>query len=500
MSTRAPAVLAALWLASCTVGPDFVRPKADTPAQWSATALKPGSPQPASLANTSAIGDPAWWAQFGDAELDSLIARATAANLDLRQAALRIAEARAARAAAEADRWPALGANAGYSRNRFSEKTAQGALFSSLGSRPGSGPSFPNPYDQFQFGFDASWEPDLFGRVRRSVEAAEADATSAVEERRDLLVSLQGEVAHAYLDLCGAQLKRVIAQDNLRTQREVLTLARQARRAGLASELDVTAAAAQVAASESQLPLLTREAAVDINRLSALLAREPDALRTELETVHPLPPIPPAVPVGLPAELARRRPDIRAAEARLHAATARVGVAVASLYPRVMLSASFGTQAQHFPDLTDWAARFFTLGPSIELPIFQGGRLRATVRLEDVRAKEAAVAYAQTVLGALHEVENALVAYNSEQNRRAALESAAAQNRRALDLARQRYAAGVTSFLNVLDAERTLQQTELTLADSTIAVATDLVALYKALGGGWQVETDQAPSDRNRVR
>jgi NodT family efflux transporter outer membrane factor (OMF) lipoprotein len=464
-------------LAACTVGPDFVPLKADVPKAWTTNASD-SQPQ----------ND--WWNSFHDPVLSSLIARAAEANLDLKQAALRIAEARAEGEIAAGDQWPSVGANASYASTRFSDKTAQGSLFSNIGGipiAPGvSIPSFPNPYDQFQVGFDASWEPDLFGGVRRSIEAAGADTEAAVEDRSEALVSLEGEVARSYVDLRAAQLKLQITRRDLDTERDVLQLARDRRTAGLATDLDVSEATAQVTTTEAQLPLLEREITVDINQLGQLLAREPGALRGELEAAEPVPPVPQAIAVGLPGDLLRRRPDIRAAEARLHAATARVGVATAALFPRLTFDASFGTQAERFPDLADWASRFFNVGPSLDIPIFEGGKLRATVRLQDIREQEAAVAYADTVLGAVHEVENALVACQTEQTRRTSLEATVQQNQETLTLARQRYSGGVTTFLDVLNAERTLQQSELSAADSTAAASTDLVALYKALGGGWQ--------------
>ncbi len=292
-------------------------------------------------------------------------------------------------------------------------------------------------------------------------------------------------MARTYIDLRGAQLELSVTNENLATQREVLVLAHQRERAGLTTYIDVSNADAQVRSTRSQLPLLERQIDVDINQLSQLLGREPGALRAELiAATHSR--CAPDIAIGLPADLARRRPDIRASEARLHAATAQIGVATANLFPRVTLDASFGTQAEHPLDLTRWASRFFSFGPTIEIPIFEGGKLKAMVQLSDVHEKEAAVDYAKTVLSALHEVENALVAYNTEGARRLDLEATAARNAETLALARQRYRSGLTTFLDVLDAERSLQQTELALAGNTAATSTDLVALYKALGGGWQ--------------
>jgi len=233
------------------------------------------------------------------------------------------------------------------------------------------------------------------------------------------------------------------------------------------------------------LPPLDRQIAQDINQLSKLLAREPGALRAELDAAQPVPTVPPRIPIGLPADLARRRPDIREAEAKLHAATARIGVAVADLYPKLTLSAQGGVQAESLATLTNWASRFVTAGPTIELPIFDAGRRRATVRLQDVRTQEAALDYRRTVLLALHDVDDALAAYGADQSRLAALSDTVARDRDAVELGRQRYASGVASFIDVLDAERALEQNQLLLADATAAVTTDLVTVYRALGGGW---------------
>ncbi len=455
-----------LILCGCTVGPDFTPPHPETPASFIAGTA------PAALAQTiridaSPADEGAWWARFGDPELSALIGNATGGNFDLREAALRIAEAREQAAIAAAANYPTLGANASYARQGFSETTAQGALFGKIGTLksalPGSGvslPNFPNPYDQFQVGFDASWEPDLFGRVRRSVEAADADMQALVEDSRGVMVSLESEIAHDYIGLRGTQLKLTIARENLAEARDILLLAQQRRQAGLTNEIDVHNAAAQATATEALIPQLEREIELDMNQLSLLVGREPGALRGELAAEKPIPPVPPGIAIGLPADLVRRRPDIRAAEARLHSATAHIGVATADLFPRLTLNAGVGTQSEMFPGLADWASRFFNVGPTLQLPIFEGGRLKATVRLNDVRDQEAAVAYAKTVLSAVYEVENMVVALQNEEQRHASLESTVGENRIALDIARERYAGGVTTFLNVLDAERTLEQNE----------------------------------------
>jgi len=489
MPFPAPAFLVSLLampLIGCAVGPNFKLPSPDVPAVWSASASPAAQDQLSQVTSAPADTAAVWWVGFNDPELTSLIARAAAQNLDAREAVLRIAEARAQRDVAAAAAWPSLTANASAQVTRLSDSTPTGALFSKVGQFPAAlGISIPNPYDQYQLGFDASWEVDLFGRVRRSVEAAKADTQASVEDSRAVLISMLGDVGRAYVDLRGAQAERGIIEETIATQRDLRDLASQRRRAGLSGDIDVVRAAAEASSAEAQLPLLDRQITQDINQLSKLVAREPGALRAELDVAGPVPPVPPRVPIGLPADLARRRPDIREAEARLHAATARIGVAVADLYPKLTLSAQGGLQAESLATLTNWASRFVTAGPAIELPIFDAGRRRATIRLQDVRAQEAALDYRRTVLSALHEVDDALAAYGADQSRAAALGETVTRDRDALDLGRQRYASGVASFIDVLDAERTLEQNQLSLADATAAVTTDLVSLYKALGGGW---------------
>ena len=294
------------------------------------------------------------------------------------------------------------------------------------------------------------------------------------------------KVARDYVQLRGIQTQLDIAHENIKTEQESLTLSQDRARAGLTTQLDVANAAAQLDSTISQVPQLEQQQAQMINALSFLLGEAPRALEAELIVAKPVPPVPPRVPIGLPSELARRRPDIRQAEAQLHSATADIGVAVADFYPKVTLDGSFGLQSLSAKDLGNWAARQYGFGPTISLPIFEGGRLRATLSLRKVEQQEAALNYQQTVLQAWHDVDNALTAYAAEQKRRDSLQNAVVQNRRAVSLSRQRYTQGVSDFLDVLDAERSLLSAELQLADSTTTVSENLVQLYKALGGGWE--------------
>jgi NodT family efflux transporter outer membrane factor (OMF) lipoprotein len=326
---------------------------------------------------------------------------------------------------------------------------------------------------------------DLFGRVRRSVEAADASLQVSVEDQRSVRVAVLADVAQSYTELRGAQARLRVATENLGTIEELLDLTRQRLAAGLTTHIDVSNAGAQASATRAELPAYELQITEDINQLSKLLAREPEALRGELGTPAPVPSVSRDVSIGLPAELARRRPDIREAEANLHVATAQIGVAVADLFPRLTLSGMGGFQSETTGNLLSWASRFGSFGPTLDLPLLDRGRWK-TVRLYDVRAREAALAYQRTVLNALHEVENSAATYHADLERRTWLAATVAQNRDALALSRQRYENGVITFIDVLDVERTLQQNEISLADSTTAASADLVSLYRALGGGWQ--------------
>lgn len=489
---------AALVLAGCVVGPSFSPPNPDAPADWAA---QPSAPSGIATSKVTAAEaeDAAWWKSFKDPELASLVDRALASNLTAKQAVLRIDEARAQRRMAAAGALPQVNGTASYDTNRISERTAITSLLSELngqtrgptpGGVPTAIPGLSNPFDLYQYGLTGSWELDLFGRVRRSVEAADADTTAAIEDSRAVKVALMAEVAAAYVDLRADQARREVAEESLATAKRLLRLAQDARHADLGDDLEISNASAETAAAQALLPPLDARAAVDRDELASLLALKPGALDPELQSAKAVPPLPPEVPAGLPSDLARRRPDVRRAEAQLHAAVAMQGVAAAELYPSFTLNASVGMQASSPSALADWAARYLSAGPALELPIFDAGQRRANIRLMDARAKEAAAAYAQTVLGALQDVEDALNLYNQEQARRASLQTAVDQSRLALTIVRRRYETGSVSFRDVLQAEDRWQQAELALTDSIAASAEDLVGLYRALGGGWEAADD----------
>jgi NodT family efflux transporter outer membrane factor (OMF) lipoprotein len=476
-------------VSGCTVGPDFTAPEAGIPANWSASAQKDGVSTPAPLDTAK------WWIKFNDPELISLIERARDSNPTLKQAALRIEEARAQLGLVRAGDLPKAGLDGSYSRTGVSPNGVLSLFGGSAGAIPSSAAPFAiPPFDLYQTGFDASWEPDLFGGVRRAAESAEAQAQAVSEDRNDALVSVYAEIARDYVGLRGVQRLIAITEDNLRAQQDSYKLTHAQAQGGETSNFDVESASAEVATTEAQLPTLQNQKLQTINALSLLLGLEPGALEPELDGLKPLPLTPPTVPIGLPSDLARRRPDIRRAEAELHAATANIGVATADLYPKLSLSGSVGVQAIRFQKLGDWASRFYNFGPSLSIPVFNGSTY-ANITVQEVRQKEAALNYQTTVLAALHDVENAVSAYGSEGRRLHSLERAAEANAHALSLAQQRYKAGLSNFLDVLDSERRLYASQTEVARSNVAIATGLIAIYKALGGGWD-ETESSPATK----
>ena len=529
----------AVLLGACSVGPQFHAPQADVPTQWhdpqqaaseaSARAAAP-APAPASAPSVASVPtmdsdpDPQWWRSFADPTLDGLIDRAARDNLDLQEAVLRIVEARTQEQSAAAQGLPNVRASGSYQREQlgakgFLESDGVYNKVDQLGApnspvnkiAPGAGATLENgannvlnqltaPINLWQVGFDASWELDLFGRVRRSVEAAHAQTEEAVESRNDALVSLEAEVAQTYMQLRGAQALRQITQSLVDQQRDIVALTQNQAKVGLASQLDVKSAAAQYAQTQAQLPQYDQQIQQALNGLAYLLGEPPGSLADELSAHAAVPPVPPSVPVGMPSTLARRRPDIRRAEASLHAATADVGVAVAQFYPDISLTGEVGTRATNASGLTHWSSLFYSFGPSISLPIFEGGSLVANLHLSQAQQQQAALDYRKTVLMALRDVDNALAVYRTDQARQVSLGDSVAAEQAAFELARDSYRKGLVTFINVLDAERQLSDAQQQYAQETMQVSTDLVALYKALGGGWQPAgnatgaTDAAPA------
>jgi NodT family efflux transporter outer membrane factor (OMF) lipoprotein len=486
-----------LLLGGCTtVGPNFRAPNWSGPETW----FGGGKPRAPVSETVEAPIDPNWWTLFKDPTLTSLERRVAKENLDVRVAALRIEESRAQYDVAAAAGLPNLNANASYTRQKASNVGVFANAPNPLGASGISGSTAGglashnlNAFDAWQVGFTSSWELDLWGQIRRSVESAGATVQVSEDTRRGVLLASLAELARDYITLRGVQTDLKIARDNVQIGQGSLKLTQQRAAGGVTTNLDVANAEAQLSTTLAVIPALEQQEAELINAVSLLLGMPPNALRAELQAPGAVPPVPPVVPVGLPSELARRRPDVRAAEAQLHAATANIGVAEAAFYPSVTLSGSVGLQALEFAPMFGFNARQFALGPTVSVPLFEGGQLKATLHLSEARQKEAAITYQQTVLTALHEVDNALTAYRSEQARRQQLIDAVAENRQALDLAKARYAQGVSGFLDVLDAQRALLATQLQLSDSTTTVSNNLVTLYKALGGGWETDLPETP-------
>lgn len=461
------------------VGPNYEPPKANVPNSYQQQAGTPGT------STDAAVGT--WWATLNDSELTSLIDRAVHANLDLKIASSRVLEARASRRVTRSDLLPSVTSRDNIQRVRGG---LNGGLFNV--DRPG-GSSLLAPFETsiYQFGFDASWEIDLFGGRRRALEAATADVAAAGEVRRDTLVSLLSEVARNYSELRGFQRRLDITNRNIQLQQDSLELTRVRAEAGLGTQFDVERQSAQLESTRALVPQLEAAEMQTIHRLGVLLGEHPGALLTELTEIKPLPTVPPAVPVGLPGDLLKRRPDIREADARVAAETARVGVARADLFPKILLTGTAGRQGTEPSGLTLGAGNFYSIGPAITLPLFTGGKIRGNIEAQKQRLEQALTDYQNTVLRSLEETENALVAYGHEKDRQEKLVAAVEASRQATLLANELYTRGLSDFLSVLDAQRQQLSAEDDLAQSGTAVITNLVALYKALGGGWEAVPQQ---------
>lgn len=467
MKMRAVSAGLVLLAVGCTVGPNYRRPDLPVPLAWNGAQQNGVDTRAAELTR--------WWTAFNDPLLNSLVEAAVRSNLDLHLAEARIREARASRGVTAAGAWPTINTSGSYTRSRTSENA-----LSSLS------PSADLEHDLFKTGFDASWEIDLFGGVRRSVEAADANIEASVEDRRATLVTLLGDVAKNYIDLRGFQRRLAVARANLKSQQEILGLTKVRFQAGLASDLDVAQAEAQAATTTAQIPTLEGSLKQAAHRLGVLLGLQPGALWGELSNEAAIPSLPSEVLVGLPSELLRRRPDIRRAERQLAAATAKIGAAMADLFPKFSLTGAVGVQSISASDWFTGGSRFWSVGPTISWPIFDAGKIRANIEVRNAQQEQALTQYEKTILTALEEVENSLVNYSKEQARYRSLREAVSANRRAVQMANELYVKGLQDFLNVLDTQRSLFTAENDLAQSEATMASNLVSLYKALGGGWE--------------
>lgn len=461
-------LLLSLCLAGCAGSGPYRAPAPAAPPQWQPVAAAAGVLAPARDDARLA----AWWTHFDDPVLAALVHDALARNPDLRSAQAALAEARARRRAAGAALGPAVSAGASYAR-----------------SQSGSA----NRRDLYSAGLDASWEPDLSGRLRSGRAAADADVATSEERLRDTRVNLAAEVALAYLDLRTAERRLGLAESTLAAREESLALAEWRRQAGLVADLDVAQARTEREASRAALPPLRTAVVQSRHRLSVLLGEAPGALGDRLAATGTVPFAATAIGIGIPADTLRQRPDVRAAGQRLAAELARLDEAKAARWPSLRLSGSIGYEALTAAGLGDSGSLARSLLASLALPLFDSGRLRAAVSVQDARLEQARLAYEAAVLAALEEVENALVALANGEERRQRLADAVASAQVTHDLARLRYQAGLSDFLTVLDSQRTLLSLQDQLAGASGALGQAQVRLYLALGGGWQ-EAARVPS------
>ena len=469
-------VTCVLALSGCTVGPDYVEPETTTPDAWHTAAVEGLEEGEATLQT--------WWTVFDDDQLTELVMRSAEGNLDLLSALWKVEEARALRGAVASIGKPQVDFTGDAYRSQASDNGPLGDF------APEDGFEAEN---QFVAGFGAGWELDVFGRIRRQVEAADALTDATVEAYRDVLVSLYAETALAYVNIRASQERLRIAHANVEGQENTLQLTRDRFDSGLVSALDVSQAESNLANTLSLIPVIEREINEGLNRLAVLLGENPGALHKELDNEIPIPHEPEEVAMGLPTELLRQRPDVRQAERRLASQTAKIGVATADLYPTFSLSGFLGLEALSAGDLLSGDSVTWNVGLPIRWNIFSGGRIRSQIRAEEARTNQLLAGYEQTVLRALEESENAMVGYVKEVQRRERLKQAVNATQRSLDLVLTQYTAGLTDFQNVLDTQRTLLLREDELAVAEGYVIGNLVRLYRALGGGWDPDTARPP-------
>ena len=471
----------------CEVGPDYHPPPTTLPSHFSPatqTAVQPGT---VDLAR--------WWQEFHDPMLNKLVERAVNSNYDVQLAEARVWQARAQVDYALAGLFPTAHATGSYNRNRTSNNLSNAAV---SGGSSGSASTATNVFaggtsiNFYQAGFDAAWELDLFGGGRRAIEAQQATLQAQIEARRDTLITLISEVARDYVLLRGYQQQLEIAQQNSQAQRRVLGLQEMKLHVGLATALTVAQGQAQLASTESSIPPLQTTIELAIQSLAVMLDMPVDDLRQEVGAGSSLPVGPEAVPPGLPSELIRRRPDVRQAERQLAVATANIGVATAQLFPQFSLTGSLGLQSTTLTKLVSTSSIFGAAGPGVSWNIFDAGQIMATIRMQNAVQKQALVQYRLSVIQSLADVNNALTAFNREQAHCQLLQKAVEANRRSVELSQQLYDAGVVEFLNVLSAQQSLFESQEQLAQSQQAVSTYLIALYKALGGGWEASDEAA--------
>lgn len=457
------AILLALLFPACTaVGPSYKAPATQMPAHWVEKSDNISEQAGTDLA--------AWWVRFKDPVLNALIQQAIVSNQDLAIAETHIHEAREQRILAAAGGYPDLTATGAYTSIHEGKNSSLGKI----------------DQDLFQAGFDANWELDIFGGNRRAREAAEASVAASVENKRDVLVSLVAEVARNYVELRGGQQRLAITRENISLQKQVVDMVQRRFKVGFGSELEVVQARTQLALTRSQVPVLQELINRSMHQLSLLLGKTPETVLPELVGAGDIPASPRHIPVTLPSTLLRQRPDIRRAERQLAAATAEIGVSTAELFPRFSLSALIGLESVGLSKLVSSGSKFWSAGPTVQWSLFDAGKARAGVEISKSRRDRAQKVYEKTVLAALVEVENALGAYSREQESFEILQTAVDAARRAAEISKSQYSLGFVAFLNVLQTEQAFYRSQDQLVQSKARLALDMVALYKALGGGWR--------------
>ena len=490
----------ALALTGCAVGPEFVRPTPPAPDDWTSWRSADDS-----LRAQVGAGQPLpsqWWQTFNDPVLESLVRRALASSPDLQTAALHFAQARVQRNKTAAQRWPEIGVNASANRQRQSEFGAGTRTIDAISSdRTGLVKVLSEPFTLYQGGFDASWEPDLWGRIRRSIEAADAD----VGQQSALLdlawLALTSDVARNYFEMRTTQRQIRLAREDIAALEDRLDILDARVRGGVIDHLSLVQQRAELAVIKAQLPGLLAQESVSANQIALLLGERPGALRETL-MAHAADDGKAALPdltLGLPSEVALRRPDIRAAEARLHRATANIGVARADLYPSIRLGARFGSESYLSGEFSAWGSRTWSIGPTLNLPLFDGGRRRSIVQLRELEQQEAAVSYQQTVLKVWQEIDDALSAYTAEQQQAQQLEARVRSAGDAYQLAQARYEGGTVDFIAVLDSQRSFLQARRDLAVSEGRLNTRYVTINKAVAN-MQLDTETVEGKGGAVR
>ncbi|CAH1661167.1 RND efflux system, outer membrane lipoprotein CmeC [Chelatococcus asaccharovorans] len=457
-------------LAGCVVGPDYQKPDLTLPATW-------GAAQPAKSSRPPQLAE--WWRRLNDPLLNDLIQEAVAGNLDVATAKAKIREARASYRKAVGALLPSVNGSGSVTRSD------NGSNVSSGGDITVSG-----PYTQYQAGFDASWELDLFGANRRAVEAAHYGMDVAEEDLRSTLLTLVGDVASNYVEARGYQARIALARRTAASQRETAALTRVKFESGASSAVDVANAAGQAASTEANIPDLEASNAEAVHRLSVLTGRPPGALTARLRRSTPIPRPKLPIPMGIPADILRSRPDLRLAERRYAQYTAKIGEAEAARYPSVSLAGSVSTSGTKIGDLGKNSSIGWSIGPTLSVPIFNGGQLKAAVEIAEAQRDQYFIAYQSAVLTALEDVENAIVSLAQEGVKSGRLAVAAKHYRDAASLGRSLYQSGSQSFLDLLEAERSLYSAEDAFITSQVAITTDYIALNKALGGGWSGTID----------